>query len=161
IPLTSFVQNQDSTTQIGFIGFNEAAPLVEQPLTSSRQDLLSAIDSKLKMPSGNSGSCIYDALYAAIDRVRADTTRRRGVVLVTDGKDAPFGKQEACSKHSVNDLIKHAFDPADFLNRAPIFILGIKNPISPDLDETTLRTIATGASGQFILVQGQDLSVAT
>lgn len=167
-PLIAFVQGLDSSAQVGFIGFTEAVPVVEQPLTSSRQDLLTAINDKLKAPSGNSGSCIYDALYVAVDRLRsaqtADPTKRRAVVLITDGKDALLNKTDVCSKHPLNDLIKHAFDPGDFVNRTPIYILGVKNPLSPDLDETNLRMIATGTSGQYLAVQplqGQDLGVPT
>jgi len=80
--LTHFVDLLEPADEILVMTFNDRVKVV-QDFTSDRQQLGHALDAL--EPSG--GTALYDAAFAAIQRVAARPADAKAVVLVTDGVD--------------------------------------------------------------------------
>lgn len=98
--------------------------------------LLAAIDA---IPQ--SGTCLYDAAYEAIQRTAALPLGRRAVIILTDGKDELI-TGGACSKLILDDVIDLASEGS---TRVPVYTIGLGNSI----DVESLTRLAELTGGQF------------
>lgn len=80
---------EDETLIIRFVGRDKIE--IEQPFTSNKTDLIDALDN-LYIEGGQ--TAVIDAVYLAVENIdeyerdkKADTGKRRALILVTDGED--------------------------------------------------------------------------
>ncbi|HEX8749103.1 MAG TPA: VWA domain-containing protein [Pyrinomonadaceae bacterium] len=78
-----FVEAARPTDRIAIVTFTSSAQLIS-PLTSDRQALFERIK-RIEKPTG--GTSFWDSLDFVLKRVVADTSRRRAVIMMTDGID--------------------------------------------------------------------------
>ncbi len=87
------------------------------------------------------GTCIYDAMTAAIDALKIAPAGRRAVVLFTDGVDEDqFGKKP-CSKATEDSVIKSANES----QQTPLYTIGLTGNAKTDF--TTLKNMAERTGG--------------
>jgi len=87
----------------------------------------------------NSGTCLYDAAYEAIQMVSTLPSGRRALILFTDGVDETRSGK-TCSRFTVDDVIKLASEGG---TRVPIYTLGLGLRI----DTNTLQRISKLTGG--------------
>ncbi|MBA3873797.1 MAG: VWA domain-containing protein [Anaerolineae bacterium] len=87
------------------------------------------------------GTCIYDAMSAAVDALKIAPAGRRAVVLFTDGVDEDqFGKKP-CSKATEDSVIKSANDS----QQTPLYTIGLTGNAKTDF--TTLKNMSERTGG--------------
>lgn len=112
------------------------------------------------------GTCLYDAMFSAIEQAqRLGIAGRRAVVVFTDGRDEKIiGGSEPCSTHSLDDVIVAARDPSV---RVPIFTIGLQGAQRVNFTELeriaddTGGTAETGDLGQLSTVFQQVIRTLT
>ncbi len=133
-------------TFIGYYGTQDRGAIisfstnisVDQSFTDDTTLLTDAISF-----SAAGGTHLNDAIYEGIAQtVSEDSTRRRAVVVLTDG----YG---GGSSHSKSDVVDYAVD-----NSIPVYTIGLGDSV----DQTLLEDIATQTGGLFFLAPtGSDL----
>jgi hypothetical protein len=142
----SFVDQMHTGDQTTIIGFSEESTTL-QPLTDDTVALDQAIDRLY--PSG--GTALYDSVIAGVDSLK-DTSNRKVLLLLTDGKDCREPNKcpkEAGSSHTLEEAIAYAND-----YEQPIYVVGLgeKNRGKDDddgIDETVLRRMADETGGRY------------
>ena len=98
--------------------------------------------------SPNSGTCLYDATYQAVQKVAALPAGRRAVVLFTDGVDESLNG-EPCSTYTIDDVIHLATQGNAII---PIYTLGEGGRI----DQQALKRLADLTGGHFQFAPSTD-----
>ncbi len=120
---------------VELISFNDYVYL-NQTFTDDYYKLVSAIDNMYL----DGRTALYDALYSALIQTHAQTGSKC-VIAFTDG-------MENASSYSINDVILLSQKTG-----IPVYIIGIGDGI----DESELRKIATGCSGEYYSATNVDL----
>ncbi len=135
---TAFMQGLNTSDEILIADFNdELTPRSE--FSIDRVAAGNAIKSIESVYLG--GTCLYDAMYEAVQKTAARPIGRRAVVVLTDGKDEKYGGG-ACSSYTTDDVISLA--AADNLN-VPIFTIGLGSTV----DAGTLTRVANLTGGKY------------
>jgi hypothetical protein len=126
------------------VQFNEEIKLL-QDFTENVSALSFAVD---QYKVSNSGTCLYDAAYTAIEALSRAPVGRRAVILFTDGKDETR-PGTVCSKHTYNELTTLAAN-----HQVPVHTIGLFSP-GGNMNEVELRSMAASTGG-FTAIGGQD-----
>ncbi|MBZ0304586.1 MAG: VWA domain-containing protein, partial [Anaerolineae bacterium] len=131
------------------IQFNQQVNLI-QGFTADRTLAANMVNTVNSVP--NSGTCLYDATYSALELMgNLEPTARRAVIVFTDGRDEiTLGRGDKCSTHSYDEVLELATDP----NRPiPIHTIGLRG--DRNINEQELRNTAS-ATGGLSAIGGQD-----
>jgi len=122
----------------GVVSFSSSVR-IDQPFTSNKDNLTSAVDSL----SASGWTALYDAIYTAITET-AKETGVKAVIVFTDG-------QENRSTHTKDEVISHANS-----NNIPVYTIGLGS----DADEGPLKEIASSTHAFYKFApQASDLEV--
>jgi Mg-chelatase subunit ChlD len=138
----SLVQQSPPQTLFAVITFAEGVTLV-QPFSDDHTQVIAAINS---ITIGESGTCLYDATFTAMQSLNliAGETPRRALVLFTDGRDErQQGEGGSCSQYSLEDTLNYARGSAPL----PIYIAALSGN-SGGVDSATLNQMAAATDGQ-------------
>lgn len=135
---TSFINGLKEKDYLAVTTFNnEIKPLIDFSTDhAAAANLISSIEAV-----ADSGTCLYDATYEAVQKTAALSMGRRAVIVLTDGKDELL-KGGACSKLTDDDVIDIAKEGNI---RVPIFTIGIGNSV----DENSLSRISKLTGGVY------------
>lgn len=114
--------------EVEIIKFDEQV-YIEQEFTSD-QDLLIAAINQVR---DSAGTALYDALQKAVDDTASQTSKRKAVIVITDGNDNS-------STAGVNDIIANTETKG-----IPVFVIALGN----NINIAPLQMITTGSSGEF------------
>jgi hypothetical protein len=148
----ALLQMLPEKAQVAIYRFNDR-PELEYPFGPKeieREGLMSAIQN---LQVENDATCLYDALahMLTIASQIEPNAPRRGVVLLSDGRDEKNrGQEDTCSLKSERDVIAQAANAAPPI---PIFVLGFEG--SEPVNEEALRNLAGGDDGHFAMHDGQ------
>lgn len=134
----NFVGRLSAEDQVSVISFNEKITVVSDFTTNHQlvRDSINTIAVK-----GNVGTCLYDAIYTAVEMVGVLPEGRRAVVVLTDGRDElPNGSP--CSTVTLDDVIHLA---ASSVN-TPVYLIGV----GKNIDANILERIALLTGGAFL-----------
>ena len=88
------------------------------------------------------GSCLYDAIYNAIDMMAKRPMGRRTIVVLTDSKDLAYDSNDTCSIRKIDDVTDRA---TDWKTRVPINTIALGDGV----DEKELERISTLTGGRY------------
>jgi VWFA-related protein len=137
---SNFVTRLQNSDQVALLTFDESLKL-QTDFTSATDEILNRL--ALLDATPNSGTCLYDAAYRAIQTASTLPSGRRAVILFTDGVDETASGGRACSVHTIEDVISIASQGS---TRTPIFTLGLGNRI----DENALKRLAELTGGRYL-----------
>lgn len=137
---SNFVSRMQQGDQVALLTFDESIKLLND-FTSAPDEILNRL--ALLDAAPNSGTCLYDAAYRAIQIASTLPSGRRAVILFTDGVDETASGGRACSVHTLEDVINLASQGS---TRTPLFTLGLGNRI----DEGALKRLAELTGGRYI-----------
>lgn len=140
IAASNFVTRLQNGDQAALITFDESIKL-QTDFTPALDEILNRL--ALLDAAPNTGTCLYDAAYRAIQTASALPSGRRAVILFTDGVDETASGGRTCSVHTVEDVISLASQGS---TRTPLYTLGLGNRI----DENTLKRLAELTGGRYI-----------
>jgi Mg-chelatase subunit ChlD len=140
-------------TYVGYMGTADRGAVISfddvvtinQSFTDDKSLLISAIDS---IELGG-GTAFYDAVYTAITEiVKEDATRRRAIIVLTDGADNSSVKKRIDKEVSVNKFQ----DVVDYAKQEgiPIYTIGLQGS---DFDQNTndiLYNLAIQTNGMYL-----------
>ena len=138
----SAIDSAPPTAYFSVIQFNETSTIIED-FTNDHNRVKSAIDIVESVP--NNGTCLYDAVYDAIDLLDdqiQNPQERRAIILFTDGKDQITG-DIPCSRHSFDDVINAARPANTSAPITPIHTIGLFDAQGGNLNEAELRSMAS------------------
>lgn len=135
----SFISQLHKDDQIGLICFNDHIRNILDITTNHEQasETIRKIDAVM-----NSGTCLYDAAYNAIQKFANISSGRRAIILLTDGVDEVLSGG-ICSMHSFEDVIQLATNQQ---TRVPIYSIGL----GPKVDQIKLQQLSSLTGGQFL-----------
>ena len=130
------------------MSFNETAAT----LSRFTADHAAAANASLQaVPENGKGSCLYDALYSAMETTLSEGEGRRGVVFFTDGTDE-LADGSKCSVRSSAEVMNFASQ-----DHIPIFAMGIGS----QTDDNELKRIGENSGGSFVKIDaGTDMNAA-
>lgn len=137
---SNFISRLQNGDQAALITFDESIKL-QTEFTPAVDEILNRLALLDAVP--NSGTCLYDAAYRAIQTASTLPSGRRAVILFTDGVDETASGGRVCSVHTVEDVISLASQGS---TRTPLYTLGLGNRI----DENTLKRLAELTGGRYI-----------
>lgn len=133
-----FIQQLQAQDSIAMISFNSKVNTLGD-FTVDRATLLHQLDQIDSVPG--SGTCLYDALFQAVQVSSLVPQGRRAVLVLTDGRDElPNGN--VCSSVKLDDVI-HA--SAGSIN-TPIYSIGVGKSV----DENSMQRMALLTGGSFL-----------
>lgn len=107
-------------------------------------------------PQQDGGTCIYDAMYRAIENLQAAPVGRRAIILFTDGEDITTAGTP-CSTRSYDEVITLASDPA---TRIPVHTIGLATDAdATNLNAEQLAEMATRTGGYAEIGQVDSLAL--
>lgn len=143
--VNSFLLGMDNEDQVGILTFNtNIQPVID--FTKDRQQAGQQLSLVQAVP--NSGTCLYNAAYQAVQNVASLPPGRRAVILLTDGVDELPGGG-ACSTYTIDDVIDLATSGNSII---PIFALGVGNRV----DQQSLQRLALLTGGRFQYAPNSD-----
>ena len=144
----NFLRKLGPYDRTAVISFNETTATLSRFTT----DHNAAADASLQaVPVNGKGSCLYDALYSAMELTLSEGEGRRAIVLFTDGTDE-LADGSRCSVRSVSEIQNFSSQ-----NHIPIFIMGIGS----QTDDNELNRIGETSGGSFVKAgPGTDLNTA-
>ncbi|MBA4384306.1 MAG: hypothetical protein C0410_06190 [Anaerolinea sp.] len=131
------------------VQFDEKIQLL-QDYTKNISAVTYAIDS---YKTSKSGTCLYDAAYAAVESMSKLPTGRRAVILFTDGKDEK-ADGSVCSQHKYQELVDLAMK-----SQVPLNTIGLSTDESK-INTVELQAMAASTGGFSSIATKDDLSVA-
>ena len=138
---TAAVNSAPPNTQFAVIRFNQQVDLI-QGFTADRAATNASIAQARSVP--NSGTCLYDAMFAGLEQLMtAPDPSRRAVIVFTDGRDEiTLGQNDRCSQHTSSEVIDRALSAPQSI---PIYTIGLRGDRT--INEQELRNFAdaTGA----------------
>jgi VWFA-related protein len=135
---TGFIDDLERDDQMALMSFDDEYRTVID-FTDNHDDVANEVDN-LEAKS-NSGTCMYDAMYNAVEMVATMDPSRRAIVVLTDGVDETTSGG-VCSIHNSDDVINLATSGS---TRVPIDIVGL----SDRTDQNDLERISTLTGGRY------------
>ena len=132
-----FLERLGRNDRSAVMTFNDEISTLQQ-FTSDHYNSSEA--AKQATPKFQGGTCLYDAIYAAMEMTLSEPEGRRAVVAFTDGKDETI-TGEKCSTKLVSDVMDFSL-----ANRIPIYTLGF----GPKTDDKDLKRMGESSGGSFI-----------
>lgn len=132
-----FLERLGRNDRSAVMTFNDEISTLQQ-FTSDHYNSSEA--AKQATPKFQGGTCLYDAIYSAMQMTLSEPEGRRAVVVFTDGKDETL-TGEKCSTKLVSDVTEFSLD-----NRIPIYTLGF----GPKTDDKDLKRMGETSGGSFI-----------
>lgn len=130
-----FIQNLREDDRVAVLTF-DAHPALQIDFTEDHKAASQNVELIRATPGG--GTCLYDALFQAVQMVSTEPMGRRAILLLTDGVDEINGTP--CSTHSLEDVLTLATNPA---KRVPIYPIGLGKYVSEEvLDRLAKETHA-------------------
>ena len=130
------------------MSFNETASTLSR-FTADHNAAANA--STQAVPENGKGSCLYDAVYSAMELTLSEGEGRRAIVVFTDGRDE-LADGSKCSVRSVNEVLDFSAQ-----NHIPIFTMGIGS----QTDDNELKRIGETSGGSFVkAAAGTDMNTA-
>lgn len=153
------VESAPEEASFSVIQFNNQIQILRD-FTTDKSDVTDAIGRAFAVQ--NSGTCLYDAAYRAIELLSAAPRGRRAVVLFTDGKD-DLGSGQPCSQHTFEELVDRATRQDA---PVPIHTIGLTTQGMTAADEARLQELSqstggfsqTGGQGSLSLLFNQIIS---
>ena len=134
-----FIARMGEEDKISVIGFNEKiSTLID--FSYDHQQVMRSIQQIDAIQ--NSGTCLYDAAYEAVQKSATLPVGRRAVILLTDGVDETFSGG-LCSIHTFEDVVALASDEQ---TRVPLYTIGLGNKI----DQNGLQRLALLTGGKYL-----------
>lgn len=135
---SSFVTSLMPEDRVSVISFNETSTIVTDFTADHTvaRDRIALIES-----TRNAGTCLYDAMYSAVQSTATVPSGRRAVILFTDGVDESAGGGP-CSIHTGEDVIELAKDGG---TRSPLYTLGMGTKV----DQNGMKRLAETTGGRF------------
>ncbi len=140
---TAFVQSSNPEDELFVVNFNEDVSLglpEESPFTNRTSELEAAIS---RVPAAGM-TALYDAAVVGLGRLRAGTSEKKVLLLVSDGGD----------NASAHDLMQVA-EMAEKSN-AIIYAIALFDENDPDQNPKVLRRLARQTGGEFFLPETPD-----
>ena len=135
-----FIDQMNAQDRIALISFSDEVKVISD-FTSDHATIQRQIMTLDAVPNG--GTCLYDAIYKAVQLSSTLPEGRRGVLVLTDGRDElPNQKGKVCSSTTVDDLIHMAVNNIS----TPINTIGV----GKDIDENSLQRLALLTGGFFL-----------
>ena len=98
---SEFIDDLERDDQAALINFDDEA-YTAIDFTDNKDDVQNELDNVEAV--SNSGTCLYDALYNAVEMFATLDPSRRAIVVMTDGVDETSSGGE-CSIHTLDDVI--------------------------------------------------------
>lgn len=138
------IQNAPQGALFSVVRFDQTVETLLDRFTADRNQAINAVRS---LPSiGSGGSCLYDALFQAVDTLSESQAVRPVVVLFTDGQDEmTFGRGDRCSVRTYNEVVTLAQQRENRIAIHAIGKLGERSSINRD-DLSRLATQTGGFS---------------
>ncbi len=140
------LNNSPQGARFSVIRFNDRIDVLRD-FTEDEDSVARAIDQV--EPVANAGTCLYDAIYTAVELLGKTPAGRRAIVLFTDGRDETLN-QGPCSQHTYDEAISLAIRP-DL--HVPIHAIGLSGNQSR-INASELESMAS-TTGGFSAVGGQ------
>lgn len=128
IAANNIVEQLAASDRVRIIKFDKNVYTVNS-FTSNKSDLMAAI----AVDNNGTGTALYDALQEAINSTDTQTTDRKAVIVITDGRDNE-------SSTLITNMIANAKTRG-----IPVFVIAIGQSV----DVAALTSIATDTSGEF------------
>lgn len=134
-----FINHAPSEARFSVVRFNQQVDVLVENFTADRNRAINAVGEV--NPVNMSGTCLYDAVYRAVEVLGTAPPGRRAVILFTDGRDET-AQGTRCSTHTYDEVINLASQ----LNvRVPIYTIGYRG--GQEINETELRNFALATGG--------------
>jgi VWFA-related protein len=138
------LNNTPDNSFFSVIQFDESIKLL-QDFTQNISAVSYAIDQYKVNPKA---TCLYDAIYTAVESLSKAPAGRRAVIIFTDGKDEKMDGTP-CSQHTYQNLTTLANQM-----QVPINTIGLSSATS-DINSAELQSMASSTGG-FSAIGGQD-----
>lgn len=135
-----FVQALERDDRVAVISFTRET-ITEINFTENREDARNAIDGIEAVR--NSDTCLYDAVYDAVQMLAPQPQGRRAVIVLTDGVDETLNGGN-CSVHTLDDVTDLAITGG---TRTPIYTIGLTDRS----DERNLERMSVLTGGRYRL----------
>lgn len=136
--ISLFIEQLSADDSVALISFNNKVTTISD-FSTDHKSLLRELDSINSAASG--GTCLFDALYQAAQMSTLAPQGRRGILVLTDGRDE-LAYGNICSSATVDDVIRVAGGSTN----TPIYSIGIGNTF----DENSLQRLALLTGGTFL-----------
>ncbi|MCB0257118.1 MAG: VWA domain-containing protein [Anaerolineae bacterium] len=151
----SSLESMPANARVSVVSFNEK-PTILTDFTNDRQGVADSIQSVRAV--NQAGTCLYDAVWNAVDRLEQTVQRpqdRRAVILFTDGRDQRSASDTArCSVHTYNDMIAKATDNGI----TPLNTIGLCESTCGNLNADEIQGMAHDSGGFSAMGGTTDLS---
>jgi len=141
----AFVSGMSSTDQVAIVTFNKDVDVLVE-YTNDFDHVKTQLETVSEVL--NAGTCLYDAVYQAVEMVSTIPSGRRAIVLLTDGMDMTY-EGDICSTYSIDDVINLASEGP---TRVPVYTVGLGDQV----DQAVLQRLATTSGGGFLYSPGAD-----
>jgi len=132
--------------RFSIIRFNDRIDVLRE-FTEDEDSVARAIDQVVPVP--NAGTCLYDAVYQAVELLGQTPAGRRAIILFTDGRDETLNRGP-CSQHTYDEVVDLALR-SDL--HVPIHTIGLAGNQSR-INASELESMAA-TTGGFSAVGGQ------
>jgi len=137
--VTTFISGLKANDQVALISFDDYIK-TQSEFTTDHKALIKQV--ALMDAKRDSGTCLYDAAYSAVNMASSLQSGTRAVILFTDGIDeTPSGA--VCSAHSADDVIAIAKENT---TRTPIYTIGMDKEVDADV----LKRMADLTGGYYL-----------
>jgi VWFA-related protein len=136
-----FISGLGADDQVALVAFDDSAEIELLP-SGDHESALSLVDGLSAQP--DSGTCLYDAAYDAVEVASTAPRGQRAVLLLTDGIDELPDQTGPCSQHTADEVITLANAPT---TRVPVYTIGVGTRI----DERELTRIADETGGAALI----------
>ncbi|NMB90443.1 MAG: VWA domain-containing protein, partial [Chloroflexi bacterium] len=138
VAANSFLLGMGSDDEVSILSFNNTVTAIVD-FTQDRQDAGQKLAALEVIP--NSGTCLFDAAYQAVQNAAGLPSGRRAVILFTDGVDETSAGK-TCSTYTADDVIRLATQGNTAI---PIYTLGL----GAQIDQQSLQRLASTTGGRF------------
>ncbi|MCJ7624034.1 MAG: VWA domain-containing protein, partial [Anaerolineaceae bacterium] len=140
-----FIHDTETGDEVAVMSFNRLTT-THVDFTDNRDDAMSAVDDIEAVRS--SDTCLYDAIYDAIEMLATQPAGRRAVVVLTDGVDETINFN-SCSVRSIDNVIDLATSTG---TRTPVYTIGLTS----SSDERNLERISALTGGRYRQAPSRD-----
>ncbi len=138
---SGFIGGLAAADQVALLTFDDSSRIEMLP-SDDFATAQSIVDGLRAQP--DSGTCLYDAAYDAVEVASTAPPGQRAVLLLTDGIDELPDQSGPCSQHTVEDVIALANAPT---TRVPIYTIGV----GARVDSHELARIADETGGVALI----------
>jgi len=140
-----FVQALERDDRVAVVSFTRES-VTEINFTDNREDARNAIENIQAIR--NSDTCLYDAVYDAVQMLAPETAGRHAVIVLTDGVDETWNGG-TCSVHTIDDVTGLANLSG---TRTPIYTIGLTDRS----DERNLERMSVLTGGRYRLASDRN-----